>query len=70
MIAEVDREGKGVIEYGDFLELMTVKMVINWFYYNRRKETPEKKWWKRSDYSMMTAQGKSASITWNEWLEN
>lgn len=27
MVAEVDREGKGVIEYGDFLELMTVKMV-------------------------------------------
>ena len=27
MIAEVDREGKGVIEFGDFLELMTVKMV-------------------------------------------
>jgi Ca2+-binding EF-hand superfamily protein len=29
MIAEVDREGKGAIVYGDFLELMTVKMVIN-----------------------------------------
>ena len=29
MIADVDREGKGVIEFPDFLELMTVKMVIN-----------------------------------------
>ncbi len=29
MIAEVDREGKGAVEYGDFLELMTVKMVWN-----------------------------------------
>lgn len=28
MIAEVDREGKGVIEFPDFLELMTVKMVF------------------------------------------
>jgi Ca2+-binding EF-hand superfamily protein len=28
MIADVDREGKGVIEFPDFLELMTVKMVI------------------------------------------
>lgn len=28
MIKEVDREGKGVIEFPDFLELMTVKMVI------------------------------------------
>lgn len=27
MIAEVDREGKGVVEFPDFLELMTVKMV-------------------------------------------
>lgn len=27
MIKEVDREGKGVIEFPDFLELMTVKMV-------------------------------------------
>ena len=27
MIAEVDREGRGTVEYGDFLELMTVKMV-------------------------------------------
>jgi len=26
MIADVDREGRGVIEYQDFLELMTVKM--------------------------------------------
>ena len=26
MIAEVDREGKGVIEFQDFLDLMTVKM--------------------------------------------
>ncbi|KAM3128069.1 hypothetical protein pb186bvf_019832 [Paramecium bursaria] len=26
MIKDVDREGKGVIEYADFLELMTVKM--------------------------------------------
>jgi hypothetical protein len=29
MIADVDREGRGVIEFGDFLELMTVKMVKN-----------------------------------------
>jgi centrin-1 len=28
MIKEVDREGKGVIEFPDFLELMTVKMVF------------------------------------------
>ena len=28
MIKEVDREGKGVIEFPDFLELMTVKMVL------------------------------------------
>ena len=28
MIADVDREGKGVIEFPDFLELMTVKMVF------------------------------------------
>ena len=28
MIKDVDREGKGVIEYADFLELMTVKMVF------------------------------------------
>lgn len=28
MIADVDREGKGVIEFNDFLELMTVKMVM------------------------------------------
>jgi Ca2+-binding EF-hand superfamily protein len=27
MIMEVDREGKGTVEYQDFLELMTVKMV-------------------------------------------
>ena len=26
MIAEVDREGKGVIEFGDFMELMTGKI--------------------------------------------
>ena len=26
MIAEVDREGKGVIEFADFLDLMTIKM--------------------------------------------
>ena len=26
MIADVDREGRGVIEYTDFLDLMTVKM--------------------------------------------
>lgn len=28
MINEVDREGRGVIEFTDFLELMTAKMVI------------------------------------------
>lgn len=28
MIAEIDREGRGVIEFQDFLDLMTVKMVI------------------------------------------
>ena len=27
MIAEVDKEGSGTIEFQDFLELMTVKMV-------------------------------------------
>lgn len=27
MVADVDREGKGVVEFPDFLELMTVKMV-------------------------------------------
>jgi len=27
MIAEVDKEGTGTIEYQDFLDLMTVKMV-------------------------------------------
>jgi len=27
MIAEVDKEGSGVIEFQDFLDLMTVKMV-------------------------------------------
>ena len=27
MIADVDKEGRGVIEFADFLELMTVKMV-------------------------------------------
>jgi Ca2+-binding EF-hand superfamily protein len=27
MIAEVDREGKGVVEFPEFLEQMTVKMV-------------------------------------------
>lgn len=27
MIADVDREGRGVIEFQDFLDLMTVKMV-------------------------------------------
>lgn len=26
MISEVDREGKGVIEFADFMELMTVKI--------------------------------------------
>jgi centrin-1 len=26
MIAEVDREGKGVIEFADFMELMTGKI--------------------------------------------
>lgn len=26
MISEVDREGKGVIEFADFIELMTVKI--------------------------------------------
>ena len=29
MIAEVDKEGTGTIEYQDFLDLMTVKMVID-----------------------------------------
>lgn len=29
MVADVDREGKGVVEFPDFLELMTVKMVHN-----------------------------------------
>jgi len=29
MIKEVDREGKGIIEFPDFLELMTVKMVFD-----------------------------------------
>lgn len=33
MIADVDKEGKGVIEFQDFLELMTVKMVNNKFNY-------------------------------------
>ena len=37
MIKDVDREGKGVIEYADFLELMTVKMVfykyLNFFFF-------------------------------------
>jgi centrin-1 len=28
MIADVDREGKGVIEFSDFMELMTAKIVI------------------------------------------
>jgi len=28
MIADVDREGRGVIEFQDFLDLMTVKMVF------------------------------------------
>lgn len=28
MIADVDREGKGVIEFQDFLDLMTLKMVL------------------------------------------
>lgn len=28
MIADVDKEGTGTIEYQDFLDLMTVKMVI------------------------------------------
>ena len=28
MIADVDREGKGVIGFPDFLELMTIKMVM------------------------------------------
>jgi centrin-1 len=27
MIADVDREGKGVIEFSDFMELMTAKIV-------------------------------------------
>jgi centrin-1 len=27
MIADVDKDGTGVIEYQDFLDLMTVKMV-------------------------------------------
>lgn len=27
MIADVDREGKGVIEFNDFMELMTAKIV-------------------------------------------
>lgn len=43
MIKEVDREGKGVIEFLDFLELMTVKMVFIYFYFLRLKEIQEKK---------------------------
>lgn len=31
MVADVDREGKGVVEFPDFLELMTVKMVYFYF---------------------------------------
>ena len=29
MIADVDAEGKGTIDFTDFLQLMTVKIVIN-----------------------------------------
>lgn len=43
MIKEVDREGKGVIEFPDFLELMTVKMVFLCIKLNRVKEIQEKK---------------------------
>ena len=32
MIADVDREGKGVIEFQDFLDLMTLKMVLKNIY--------------------------------------
>lgn len=42
MIKDVDREGKGVIEYADFLELMTVKMVfykyLNFFFSHKKAE--------------------------------
>ena len=41
MIAEVDREGKGTVEYGDFLELMTVKMVLEIFDSNNVKRPKE-----------------------------
>lgn len=43
MIKEVDREGKGVIEFPDFLELMTVKMVLlhNLFFKGERDPREE-----------------------------
>jgi Ca2+-binding EF-hand superfamily protein len=45
MIADVDREGKGVIEFPDFLELMTVKMVFksNKNIKTRPRETPARR---------------------------
>ena len=59
MIKEVDREGKGVIEFPDFLELMTVKMVMWLITINRAKEIQEKRCSKHSVYLMMITQEKS-----------
>jgi centrin-1 len=42
MIADIDREGRGVIEYQDFLDVMTIKMVLKYLN-SRLKETLEKK---------------------------
>lgn len=33
MIAEVDKDGSGVIEFNEFLELMRVKLVTKIFHY-------------------------------------
>jgi len=72
MIAQIDVEGKGIIEFQDFLDVMTVKMVylisVNIYYqYNRLKETHAKKCLRLFAFSMTTIPERYPSRILNEW---
>ena len=55
MIADVDRDGKGTIDFSDFLELMTVKIVIQ---LTSPKETLDNRFYAPLNSSMTTIQEK------------
>lgn len=80
MIADIDKDGSGTIDFSEFLEMMTSKMVIFFLrvsveaiefeyllrVYCRASEIREKKFSRRSVFSTTTRPERSAWRTWDE----